>query len=405
MLKRITLLTIIGMWLGMACSDSGSGSDDGDTTSGISSDSGSAADSATNTEADTASSGDSATAFNGDSATTSSDDSATSSSDDSATASGDTADSTSDTVSDTATVDSETATDTGTSGGTDPHICIPVPCAGKTYACADCIDNDSDSLVDAADPDCLGPCDNNESGFNIDIDGSAPGNCGMDCYFDDNNGNGDDECLWDFRCDTDDQHYKENNPDAVCSYEPNAVHEGCETLLQEQTTVCKNVCEHLVPNGCDCWGCCEIKGAYRYIGTPGCDLQHLDNCDPCTPVPSCQNECGVCELCIGETTLPDYCLTAIDTETEEEPVDTATTTNPEDTDTSIDSNDTASSGDSDSTGDTADTENVGDSEDTEDTPVYLRCPDGRQPCGQIGDADCAAGKYCLTGCCTAVIVE
>lgn len=381
MMQKRMILVILSAGLAIACSDSGSsGTGDGDTGTGITGtgDTGSLADSATGTGAgntsDTGSTGDS----NGDTASSSATD---------------TSDVPSDTGINPTDSNSGTTADTSdTSISQDTAACVPVTCGGKQYICADCIDNDSDNLVDAADPDCLGPCDNNESGFNIDIDGSAPGNCDMDCYFDDNNGRGDDECVWDFRCDPDEQHYKDGKENVVCAYDPNAVHAGCEALLQEQTATCRNVCAHFTPNGCDCWGCCEIKGIYRFIGSPGCDLQHLDACDPCTPVPSCENPCSECELCIGETTLPDYCLTAIDTDstdnpddsdTHSEPVDTATTDNPDDT----------SVGDTDST------------DDTEDTPVYLRCSDGRQPCGQIGDQPCADQHYCLTGCCTLVIVE
>ncbi|MBN2340084.1 MAG: hypothetical protein JXX29_24165 [Deltaproteobacteria bacterium] len=234
----------------------------------------------------------------------------------------------------------------GTDSGWHSSVCVVTGCEGTVWQCGNCIDDDSDGLVDSQDPDCLGPCDNNESGFMIDIPGSAPGNCDMDCYFDDNNGGGDDECIWDFRCDEDDQHYKVGNENAVCTYEPETVtNPDCDGLRAEQTEQCNNFCEPLVPNGCDCWGCCEIArddtdNPYRFIGTPGCTLETLENCDPCTPVPSCENTCGECELCIGMTELPPECL---------------------------DDNN--------------------------------RCPDGVQACGQAGDDPCPEGTYCITGCC------
>ena len=280
-----------------------------------------------------------------------------------------------------------TIVDTGVAPNDTDAACLPVMCGGAYYQCADCIDNDSDGLLDAADPDCLGACDNNEGGFNIDIPGSAPSGCTVECYFDADNGTGNDACDWDYTCDVAEQFVK--SPNKYCTFDSDAT-TYCDELRTSQLETCNNICEPLVPNGCDCWGCCEIKGAYRYIGTPGCSLANLDACSTCTPVPSCQNECGECELCIGETTLPDYCLTAVDTDVTVDPDDTDTTNDPNDTDTTNDPNDT-------------DTTN--NPTDTEDTPVLLRCSDGRQPCGQPGDNPCSAGLYCLTGCCTPVILN
>lgn len=39
-----------------------------------------------------------------------------------------------------------------------------VPCPKQVYQCGDLIDNDGDGLIDAEDPDCLGPCDDTEGG-------------------------------------------------------------------------------------------------------------------------------------------------------------------------------------------------------------------------------------------------
>jgi hypothetical protein len=51
-------------------------------------------------------------------------------------------------------------TSTGTGGVPPPTE--GAPCDRQVYQCGDLIDNDGDGLIDALDPDCLGPCDDNE---------------------------------------------------------------------------------------------------------------------------------------------------------------------------------------------------------------------------------------------------
>ena len=77
-----------------------------------------------------------------------------------------------------------------------PHtyVCTVTNCQTHTYQCGDCIDNDGDGLTDSQDPDCLGVCDNNEGGFNTDIPGGNAAPCKMDCYFDQDTGDGNDDC-------------------------------------------------------------------------------------------------------------------------------------------------------------------------------------------------------------------
>jgi hypothetical protein len=44
-------------------------------------------------------------------------------------------------------------------------------------------------------------------------------------------------------------------------------------------------CMPVVPNGCDCFGCCEIQG----------QIVHLNSS------PDCINPCdGVCDVCLGQ---------------------------------------------------------------------------------------------------------
>ncbi len=233
-------------------------------------------------------------------------------------------------------------TSTASSMSTGGNGCVPVACeTDKVYACADCLDNDGDGKNDADDPDCLGPCHNNESGFDLLIPGAGNPPCKRDCYFDKDSGAGNDDCDWDIRCDP------KEPQGALCPYEdPPKL-----TCPDPQSTTCHDVCGPLTPNGCDCFGCCELPagtGKFVFIGstddadTGTCTLDAVDDeakCHPCTPLPDCLNGCDKCELCLGKTTLPPECL-------------------PDE-----------------------------------------QCPEELQACGLVGQAPCPAGAYCITGCC------
>src|SRR5262245_159116 len=60
-------------------------------------------------------------------------------------------------------------------GGT--AVCYITYCQGKVYQCGNCQDDDGDGLTDSMDPDCLGPCQNNEAAFY----GSIPGQNNAPC--------------------------------------------------------------------------------------------------------------------------------------------------------------------------------------------------------------------------------
>jgi hypothetical protein len=221
-------------------------------------------------------------------------------------------------------------------------------CQGKLYVCGDLVDNDADGLVDAADPDCLGACDNTESNHGIEIpDGEQL--CVSDCYWDSDGGAGNDECRWSHRCDS------LSPSGSKCPYDPSKPIPGtvltCAELTTMQSPVCADFCAPLTPNGCDAFGCCEFPPGsqqFMYLGTEGggnfvhtCSSATLGDpsqCHPCTPVPATLNPCDACELCLGKTQLEAGC-------------------------------------------------NV------------QACPAGAAACGLPGQAPCAAGEYCVTGCC------
>lgn len=201
----------------------------------------------------------------------------------------------------------------GAGGSVGSGQCVPVACEqNKVYACANCLDDDNDGKIDAHDDMCLGPCDNNESGFSLDIPGAGNAPCKLDCYFDKDSGNGNDHCSWDSRCDP-------KAPQAPeCPYEDPPPSAAKCPDMQEMS--CLDYCLPLVPNGCDCFGCCEIPGEsdnFVFLGStddndePSCTLDAADDpskCHPCTPVLDCFNDCGKCELCLGKTVLPPECF-------------------------------------------------------------------------------------------------
>ncbi len=197
--------------------------------------------------------------------------------------------------------------------------CTQKTCGGKLYACGDCLDNDGDGAIDELDGECLGPCDDAEDAYYAGLHGQNSAACHQDCYFDNDAGPGNDRCDWTSTCDP--LSVAPNFPpsgDAKCAYDSATLSQGssCQDLLTVQPQVCEDVCLPLTPNGCDCFGCCELparSGRFVWIGsdvTPRCDAAHLGDalsCPPCTPVPSCFNRCDPCERCVGGGGVASSC--------------------------------------------------------------------------------------------------
>jgi cysteine-rich repeat protein len=204
-------------------------------------------------------------------------------------------------------------------------------CGNKLYECGDTLDNDNDGLIDLDDPECISPCDDNENSFQTDLPGQN-NDCKQDCYFDDNSGSGDDQCEWNLQCDPE-------NPGSqiMCPYDPD--YQPCDLMMPQQ---CLDFCVPLVPNGCDCFGCCFIDGEYWYLdASEECSLNNLEACEHCTFFEGCGNPCEMCEVCFGQDPedLPPEC----------------------------------------------------------DMPV---CPEGITPC--FDESDCLVGEFCQTGCCQGI---
>lgn len=249
------------------------------------------------------------------------------------------------------------------------YFCHIRPCQNHVYQCGDCQDNDGDGLTDDEDPDCMGPCQDNELGFYGAISGQNKADCKMDCYFDQDTGAGNDTCGWDHRCD-----WHDPNPEGdACVYSPEEAHvSDCGAAQATQTQQCLDVCGPLTPNGCDCFGCCAVppptdtvpaEGVYLAStdaqGQPTCMASNASDpsaCKPCVIVAGCFNPCGRCQICIGKPTIPEDCYV---------------TPEPGDAGSSV--------------------------------IVPDQCPDGEQPCGLPGEPPCPGGQYCITGCCQTVI--
>jgi hypothetical protein len=173
--------------------------------------------------------------------------------------------------------------------------------------CSDGIDNDGDGLIDAADPDCTGPYDNDESTLGTNIPGDNI-DCQEDCFFDGNSGQGNDKCSWNVGCDPLNPAPYLPCPKCKCTYDPKLI--GTKKCPATQVAQCKQVCLPLTPNGCDCFGCCQItKGTLTRIVklSTNCTYANLADttkCASCTQVADCLNTCGKCDYCMGKKPDP-----------------------------------------------------------------------------------------------------
>lgn len=312
--------------------------------------------------------------------------------------------------------------------------CFQVTCSGKLLKCGDCIDNDGDGKIDSQDPECLGPCDNTEGPtLEPGIGGTTASTCKVDCYFDYGVGGGGDSCAWNSSCDP-------LEPKSVfgCDYDPSLL--GTDKCPLTQPQSCVDACMPITPNGCDCFGCCTFPAlaglgpnqtdAYVFIGAmdaqknPTCtlaDITDTTKCPRCTPVTSCLNTCGKCELCVGKSTVPPECYTPPGQDAGVSDSSSGYDAGVNDGaiyyDSSL-SNDGASSYDSslstdgttsvDGAGSTdgASTADSGPSVDSTAVDAYVppqQCEAGIQPCGLPGQDPCPIGAYCITGCCINVI--
>jgi hypothetical protein len=231
-------------------------------------------------------------------------------------------------------------------------------CGNHLCQCNNGIDDDGDGTADGLDVECTGGIDDDESSFATGIPGDNRDPKWQDCFFDGNSGAGDDRCRYPTECLTGEL----SLDDKACSV----------------TQACRDNCQPRTPNGCDCFGCCAVQlpggGEVNILLTDSCSLEKIGDpeaCAPCSPNPTCGNDCGECELCPGKTEadLPAKCH-------QETPPGDPT---PPDEDPPSDPSDPGDP-------------NV-------DPPVFS-C-DGLTACTEFGD--CPTGEFCSMGCCLVVI--
>jgi len=174
-----------------------------------------------------------------------------------------------------------------------------------TTQCTDQQHNDGDNLMDSLDPECTGPYDNDEATFGTGVPGDNLDTCKKDCYFDPTSGNGDDGCDWNLKCDP---ASPGSGLSRTCPYDPAFL--NCAT---QQSEKCRTTCLPIVPNGCDCFGCCAVTRAgntFSVALSSTCtyaDLADPAKCPRCTIQTSCFNPCDACELCLDRPELPAGC--------------------------------------------------------------------------------------------------
>ena len=222
-----------------------------------------------------------------------------------------------------------------------------VLCGDVACACDNGTDDDGDGLVDLQDPECTGPYDDDEGTFATGIPGDNKDDC-QDCFFDGNSGHGDDGCQYATEC------LLGGNPMGAS---------GCKNC--ETSQACYDFCRPRTPNGCDCFGCCEVTledGSKETIVLgENCSLDNISACQTgCVINEECSNTCGECELCLGKTVddLPESCY--------DTPPDSDMGTPPD-----------------------------------PDEPVHT-CDDGETPCNET--SDCGNNSYCQLGCCIEIIL-
>jgi hypothetical protein len=165
----------------------------------------------------------------------------------------------------------------------------------RACACSDGVDNDGDNRSDGLDPECTGAFDDFEDSFATGRHGEDQTTRRQDCFYDSYSGGGD-GCGRARCCSLVDPITPGNS--------------GCKDCAVDPT--CSETCGPLVPNGCDCFGCCGVwrDGVVSNVllGSASCTLATLSACTRCIPATECQNPCGPCELCPGRG-LDDLPLT------------------------------------------------------------------------------------------------
>ncbi|MET0343995.1 MAG: hypothetical protein ABW252_23475 [Polyangiales bacterium] len=195
---------------------------------------------------------------------------------------------------DASTADDAGASEAGADAGRDAGPAFSfdagvVFCGARPCACSNGRDDDGDGLRDGFDPECTGAFDDFEQDFATGApDEDRTSKC-QDCFFDVVPGR--DAC----------------NRATSCTLDgtPSGGTGACRTCAV--ASACGDYCARLAPNGCDCFGCCEVQrpsGTVAILLQSGCSMATLDDpqrCTRCVPARDCQNACDPCEPCPGRT--------------------------------------------------------------------------------------------------------
>ncbi len=171
-------------------------------------------------------------------------------------------------------------------------------CGKRVCACSNGIDDDGDGLIDGADGQCTGAFDDDESSLAVGRNKLGNPLC-AGCFFDDTPSAGNDLCRVAAGC--------------LTGGSPAGAPAACNTCAPSDA--CIDRCLARTPNGCDCFGCCEIRRTNGDVVTVMLDANcvveggSVKGCRSCVPNQGCFNPCGTCELCPGKTTadLPAEC--------------------------------------------------------------------------------------------------
>jgi hypothetical protein len=184
------------------------------------------------------------------------------------------------------------------------------PCVPGATQCTNCVDDDGDGLIDALDPECTGPRDNDERTFGLGI--PADDICFMGCAFDGIVGR-EDPCSLDAKCIF-------GSADPKCPYDYAAAADPARCPTPSEACIAH--CRPMTPLDCDCFGCCLVhkeSRSYLIRLVDTCTSASLDDptkCPSCRMTWRCANSTtGPCPPsyppCDEKTPCPSgqYCLT------------------------------------------------------------------------------------------------